>query len=368
MKYQILAITILLLTFGCRNSEVKENNSAGNAGNFIELRSQIDSLINYYHENQGLSLTMLIAKNDSVIYQNATGYVHPETKEPLNINSPFNLASVSKQFITMCAMILNEDNKLDYDQNVKDYVTDFPYHNITVRNLMTHTSGLPEYFKYYDKYFPKDKIFTNQDMLDMFIEHKPDLNFNPGDKYSYSNTGYLILALALEKAAGKPLTDFVTEKIIKPLNLVNTFPYNLTMEAYPANRVYGYHWKNDSLELNDLYNIDGVFGDGNMYSSATDLQNWSQALYNNLLVSEATLQEAFTPFILNNGEKSNYGFGWGIDESKSRVSHSGGWVGFSTYIQRDLKEHLELVILINSSFSKGKEFREKVNTILDLYE
>ena len=113
----------------------------------------------------------------------------------------------------------------------------------------------------------------------MFIEHKPDLNFSPGDKYSYSNTGYLILALALEKAAGKPLTDFVTEKIIKPLNLANTFPYNLTMEAYPANRVYGYHWDDDSLKLNDLYNIDGVFGDGNMYSSATDLQKWSQALY-----------------------------------------------------------------------------------------
>ena len=368
MKYQIFAFTILLLTFGCRNSEVKESNSVGNAGNSTELRSQIDSLINYYHENQGLSLTLLIAKNDSVIYQNATGYVHPETKEPLNINSPFNLASVSKQFITMCAMILNEDNKLDYDQNVKDYVPDFPYHNLTVRNLMTHTSGLPEYFKYYEKYFPKDKVFTNQDMLEMFIEHKPDLNFNPGDKYSYSNTGYLILALALEKAAGKPLTDFVTEKIIKPLNLANTFPYNLTMEAYPANRVYGHRLENDSLKLNDLYNIDGVFGDGNMYSSATDLQKWSQALYNNVLVSDATLQEAFTPFTLNNGEKSNYGFGWRIDESKSRVFHSGGWVGFSTYIQRDLKEHLELVILINSSFSKGKEFRDKVNAILDLYE
>jgi len=201
MKYQIFAITVLLLTFGCRNSEVKESN----AGNSIELHSHIDSLINYYHENQGLSLTILIAKNDAVIYQNATGYVHPETKEPLNINSPFNLASVSKQFITMCAMILKEDNKLDYDQNVKDYVPDFPYHNITVRNLMTHTSGLPEYFKYYEKYFPKNKVFTNQDMLEMFIEHKPDLNFNPGDKYSYSNTGYLILALALEKSSWKTI-------------------------------------------------------------------------------------------------------------------------------------------------------------------
>jgi len=368
LKHLVLTIAILLLIFGCNNTDYKEGNSVDNVNNNAGLRSQIDSLINYYHESQGLSLTMLIAKNDSIIYQNATGFVHPETKEPLSINSPFNLASVSKQFITMCAMILNEDNKLDYDQNVKNYVPDFPYDNITVRHLMTHTSGLPEYFEYYENYFPKNKIFTNQDMLEMFIEHKPNLNFSPGDKYSYSNTGYLILVLALEKAAGKPLTDFITEKIIKPLNLANTFPYNLTMDVYPTNRVYGHRWSNDSLTLNDLFNIDGVFGDGNMYSSATDLQKWSQALYNNILVSDSTLNEAFTPFTLNNGEKSNYGFGWGIDESNSRVSHSGGWVGFSTYIQRDLKEHLELVILTNSSFSKGKEFREKVNSILELYE
>ncbi len=368
MKYQVFALVILLFSFGCRNSELKESNSITIVDNYIELRSQIDSLINYYHENQGLSLTMLIAKNDSIIYQNATGYVHPETKEPLNINSAFNLASVSKQFITMCAMILHENNNLDYDQDVKNYIHDFPYDGISLRHLMTHTSGLPEYFDYYEKYFPKDKIFTNSDMLEMFIEHKPDLNFKPGDKYSYSNTGYLILVLALENAAGKPLTDFITENIINPLKLTNTYPYNLTMEVTPTNRVYGHRWSNDSLTLNDLYNIDGVFGDGNMYSSAIDLQKWSQSLYDNVLVSVSTLKEAFTPFTLNNGEKNNYGFGWGIANNGERVSHSGGWVGFSTYIQRDLNKQKELVILTNSSFSNGKEFREKVNTILELYE
>ena len=362
----ILAFFVALL-FNCQqvtergqDSLVKDQKTS--------LAVSLDSLVESYQQSDGLSTALLIAKNDAIIYQRALGFANPNTGEKLTIDSPFNLASVSKQFITMAAMILKEAGKLGYDDNVKNYLPDFPYEGITIRNLMTHTSGLTEYFDYYDKHFPSDKIFTNQDMLDLFVDLKPKLDFQPGDQYQYSNTGYLTLALCLEKAAEQPIADYVTENIIQPLGLENTFPYNKTMSSHPPSRVFGYQVKEDSMILNDLYNIDGVFGDGNMYSSAVDLQKWSQGIYNNSLVSEATIQEAFTPFTLNSGEKSYYGFGWGLEKDGNKVSHTGGWVGFLTWIRRDLEEPAEIILLTNSSFHKFREFREKLAEIVDTHQ
>ncbi|MBK8045044.1 MAG: beta-lactamase family protein [Haliscomenobacter sp.] len=144
---------------------------------------------------------------------------------------------------------------------------------------MTHTSGLTEYFELWEKHAPQDRIFSNHDLLKMYQNLKPPLDFEPGAEFRYSNTGYLMLALVMEAVAGMPAESFILDRIIKPLGLKATFPYHLGMPSYPhPDRVLGFEWKNGKAELADLYNIDGVFGDGNMYASAPDLQKWSQAL------------------------------------------------------------------------------------------
>lgn len=329
------------------------------------LVDSVDSLFRTMHRDSGLSGAILLARNGTIIYQNALGYAHPQSKAPLYLNNAFNLASVSKQFTAMCAMILKERDKLRYDEDVRTYLSDFPYEGITVRNLLTHTSGLVEYFDLYEKYFPQDRIFTNRDMLDLFIERRPPLAFTPGEQFQYSNTGYLMLALVIEAASRQTLPDFITKNIVEPLQLAHTYPYNLTMPGYPADRVFGFHTMTDSLAMDDLYNIDGVAGDGNMYASAPDLQRWSQALYQNKLVSAETMAEAYQPFTLNDGSKSYYGFGWGLREDGSAVSHTGGWVGFLTYIRRDLTGPYEFILLTNSGFGPIGRMIRRINGLLD---
>ncbi len=327
---------------------------------------ELDTLFKGFHQRTRSSAAMLVASNDGILYQNALGYQNALEKVPLTVHSSFNLASVSKQFVTMCIMILKEQGKLDYDDLMTKYLPDLFYDNITIRHLMTHTAGYGDYFELYEKEFPKDQIFTNKDFLALYTKHRPSLDFKPGNKFQYSNTGYLILASIVEVVSGMRFHDFVTENIIKPLKLKETFAYTIDMSKYPKNRVFGFEYKADTIVKNDLFNIDGVIGDGNIYASVGDLHKWSQALYQNKLVKAETMQEAYQPYILNDGIKSYYGFGWGLLPDASRVQHTGGWVGFANYIQRDLKGPFELIVLTNSS-ARPNTLIQGANKILDRY-
>ncbi|MFN7115688.1 MAG: serine hydrolase [Saprospiraceae bacterium] len=327
---------------------------------------ELDTLFKGFHQRTRTSASILIARNDTILYQNALGYQNALQKVPLTVHSSFNLASVSKQFVTMCVMILKEQGKLQYDDLITTYLPQLPYNKVTIRHLMTHTAGLGDYFALYKKEFPADKVFTNKDFLELYAKHQPPLDFAPGEKYQYSNTGYLMLASIVEVVSGMRFQDFVTKHIIKPLKLKETFPYTVDQTKYPKNRVFGFEYQGDTIAKNDLYNIDGVIGDGNMYASVGDLQKWSQALYKNKLVKAETMREAYQPYVLNNGEKSYYGFGWGLQPDSLRVQHTGSWVGFATYIQRDLQGPFELIILTNSSARPGKLI-QSVNQLLDRY-
>jgi N-acyl-D-amino-acid deacylase len=327
---------------------------------------ELDTLFKGFHQRERISGVMLVARNDTVLYQNALGYANGSSKTPLTVNGSFNLASISKQFTTMCVMLLKERNKLQFDDKVSKYLPQVPYDQITIRQLMTHTAGVPEYFDLYEKEFPKDKIFTNKDLLDLYAKHRPPLDFQPGEKFQYSNTGYLLLASIVEVASGMRFADFVTKNIIRPLKLKETFAYTIDMKKSPKGRVFGFEYKGDTIAKNDLYNVDGVIGDGNMYASVGDLQKWSQALYQNKLVKAETIREAYTPQTLNNGEKSYYGWGWGLQEDGGRVQHTGSWVGFLNYIQRDLQGPYEFIVLTNSSTSP-RRLMQGVNQILDRY-
>ncbi len=347
--------SLLLFTFGA---------SAQPSGLVYEL----DTLFRGWHEREQLSGELLVARNDTILYQQALGFSDPIRQTPLRPGMPFNLASVTKQFVTMGIMILQEERRLDYDDDVRYHLKGFPYAGITIRHLMTHTSGLTEYFELWEKHAPQDRIFSNHDLLKMYQDLKPPLDFEPGAEFRYSNTGYLFLALVLEAVAGMPAESFILDRIIKPLGLKATFPYHLGMPSYPhPDRVLGFEWKNGKAEPADLYNIDGVFGDGNIYASAPDLQKWSQALREHKLVSAATQAEAFKPFTLNNGAKSYYGFGWGLQPDGISVSHTGGWVGFRNFILRDLQGAFDVVFLSNSS-ADGRAVRlRELKAMIDRY-
>ena len=311
--------------------------------------AMIDSALTKLHERGMLNGVVLLAQEGKTVYNKAFGITNLTTHEPLKTTSAFNLASISKQFTSMMIMMLKEKGKLSYDDKVQQHLAEFPYSNITVRHLLNHTSGLPEYFELATQYYTTLDTLTNEKALQLLKNHQPKLAFEPNEKFSYCNTGYVLLAMVIEKASGMLIQDYFNQQIVKPLGLKDTYIYNFTIKKYPVNRVFGIKRENGQMLPNDLVRLDGVSGDGNVYSSAEDLLKWEQALYTEKLVKMTTLQEAFTPVKLNDGSISHYGFGWFLDESGKKMSHTGSWVGFLNKLVRYTKQKWTVIGLTSSS-------------------
>lgn len=309
----------------------------------------LDSALTKLYERGMFNGVVLVGDHGKAVYSKAFGIADISTNKPLTTRSAFNLASVSKQFFCMMAMILQEQGKLKYDEKVQTYLPDFPYDNITVRHLMTHTCGMADYFDLWLSQLNTLDTLTNPELIGLLKIHRPALMFEPGSRWEYSNTGYVVLASVIEQVAGMPVEDYFQQTIAVPLGLKNTYIYKFTMKQSPESRVMGFDRVNGQHIPNDIYRIDGVVGDGNIYSSAEDLLKWEQSLYTTRLVSAKTMQEAFTPVRLNDGTTYNYGFGWGIKTGGKVFSHTGSWVGFLNVISRDTERQSTFIVLSSSS-------------------
>lgn len=326
---------------------------------------KIDSVLTILHQRAMFNGVVLIAQNGKPLYEKALGIANIANNEALTPHSSFNLASISKQFIAMMVMQLKEKGKLQIDDKVQKYLPSFPYESITIRHLLTHTSGLPEYFDLAIRYNNTLDTLSNDKMLQLFANLKPKLNFSVGEKWEYCNTGYVLLASIITKVSAMPIEDFFKQNITQPLLLNDTFIYYLNMKnplPSTVQRVYGFERKNGKNYLNDLIRLDGVVGDGNIYSSAEDLLKWEQSLYTTKLVSKETLKEAFTPVKLNDGTSYNYGFGWRIKDNGKILAHTGSWVGFLNSIERNIEKKTTIITL---SSSTNDLVREVVADILE---
>jgi N-acyl-D-aspartate/D-glutamate deacylase len=307
--------------------------------------NQLDSVLTQLYNTDRFNGTVLYASKGKVLYKKAFGVTDIKTGESLQTSSSFNLASVSKQFIGMCILILSEEGKLTLDDNIKKYLPELPYVDITIRNLLTHTSGIPEYFDLYNNHRETLDTLNNEKLIQSYNTYSPRLEFLPGTSWSYCNTNYVFLATIIERITKQPLNIFFKNNIATPLGLNDTYVYHLLLPVVPTNHVYGFSEVNGVRKLNDLINVDGVTGDGNIYSSVEDLYKWEQSLKTEKLVKKETLQQAFEPVKLKDGSTYNYGFGWGIDKPNEQYSHTGGWAGFINVICRDIKNDRTLIVL-----------------------
>jgi N-acyl-D-amino-acid deacylase len=319
----------------------------------VQRVTQLDSALSYLHDRTLFNGVVLLAENGKVTYQKNYGITDIRNPQPLQVSSSFNLASISKQF--MCAMIclLQENGRLGFDDKVQKHLPEFPYPDISVRQLMNHTSGVPEYFDLCIRYTGALDTIDNQNIMQLLADLKPPLDFAPGEKWQYSNTGYVVIGSLIEKLSGKSIADYFTEKITRPLGLKNTYIFNLKMKSSPANRVYGFHREDGKNKLDDLMRFDGIVGDGNVYSSAEDLLKWTQALHSDKLLKPATYAEMMKPAPLNNGTTHPYGFGIGFSGCNRCAVHTGGWVGFLNLLSTDFEQKKTLVILSSGGSSEG---------------
>jgi N-acyl-D-aspartate/D-glutamate deacylase/CubicO group peptidase (beta-lactamase class C family) len=317
--------------------------------------TRIDSILTYLHERQLFNGTVLIGEKGKVLYKKAFGIANGQTQEKLTTLSSFNLASVSKQFYAMMVMLLKEQGKLHYEDPVQKYLPIFPYPLITIRHLMNQTSGLPEYFDIALNGMNLLDTLTNQSMLELLAYKKIPLSFQPGEKWEYCNTNYTTLASVVEKVSGMSPDVFFQKYIAVPLKMKDSYIYHLKMKSHPKSRVFGFHWESDKNILDDLVRVDGIVGDGNVYSSVEDLYKWDQALYTDRLVKQSTFKEAITPGKLLNGEATQYGFGWGIEQVGKTVLHTGGWAAFRTIIIRYIDKNQSIILLDNSGNSQAHQ-------------
>ncbi|MBX9734356.1 MAG: beta-lactamase family protein, partial [Chitinophagaceae bacterium] len=316
----------------------------------------ISNIVDSFVNKEQFSGVVLVADNGKVVFNSAYGYRNFAEAIPVKRTDIFELASVSKQFTAMAIMILQERGKLDIDDSVSQYL-EIPYADITIRHLLNHTSGLPDYQAIMDSYWDKTKVAGNTDILAYLNRYKPKPLFAPGEKYNYSNTGYVLLASIAEKASGIDFIEFCRKEIFQKLGMKDTDIRSLEEKARIKNFALGHMYvaeRNQFIRADSFPSSNYTIwlgnrkGPGRISSTAADLLKWDRALYTQQLVKQSTLDEAFTPATLNNGAISNYGFGWDIktDSSGNKyVMHNGDNPGYKTQIIRFLHNKKTLIVL-----------------------
>lgn len=319
----------------------------------------IDSIVEAAAAKQ-FSGVVLVAEKGKLRYEKATGFRDFAKRIPLQRDDVFELASVSKQFTAMVIMMLQERGMLRYDDLLEKYI-DIPYKGITIRNLLTHTSGLPDYQDVMDKHWDKSKVAGNPDIIAYLNQYAPPKLFEPGTKYAYSNTGYVMLASVAEKASGRDFIEFCNTEIFRRLKMKHTAIRSLEEKAAVPNFAVGHllvkgpdrFVRADSFPSSD-YTIwlGNRKGPGRISSTAQDLLKWDQALYTNRLVKQSTLADAFQPMQLLDGKLSKYGFGWVLipgSETQRIVWHNGDNPGYKTEIMRFIGKRNTLIMLCNNA-------------------
>jgi CubicO group peptidase (beta-lactamase class C family) len=292
-------------------------------------------------------LSLAVAKDGRVIYQNAYGLADVELNVPVTADTVFQIQSITKTFTAAAIMMLVEEQKVALDDPVSKYLDGTPesWRPITIRHLLNHTSGIKDFINEPTASLRLD--VTEQQVLEAAAPRP--LDFPPGQRYAYSNTGYHLLAMVIRRVTGKSYGGFLAERVFKPLGMTHTRVQDLS-ELVPG-RARGYLWRNGRLANGDFVAQPILsYGGGGILSTANDLAKWDAALRNETLLRKPTLDQMWTPATLNDGKKSKYGLGWGVNSYSVHryVEHSGGHVtGFQSVIRRYLDNGLTVILLIN---------------------
>jgi CubicO group peptidase (beta-lactamase class C family) len=354
MKYLLALILFSFLIVNCNQTETggflfssKKHDPpiAADSVKYKAERYRIDTLFQKLYLSDAFIGNVLVARGNTIIYKKSFGYAIKETKKLHTDSSLFQLASVSKVITGIATLILKEQGKLDLDKPVSEILTGFPYEGVTVRQLLSHRSGLPNYIYFCSDMLPeKPDLITGQDMLDAMILNKPKAWLKPNRQFNYCNTNYALLALIIEKTSGKTYSEFLSEQIFVPLGMKHTFTQQ-NVDFKGTNITHGYTMKYHEV-AKDRY--DGVLGDKGIYTTTYDLFLLSNALYQHKILSKETQELAYTA---NSPEKklSNYGLGWrmNMNAPSKEVFHNGWWHGYRTSFHRRLKDSLTIIVLSN---------------------
>lgn len=338
------------------------------AGEKAYYESAIEPLYENLLLKRGFNGSILLAKNGEVVFEDYHGLANFKTKEPITSNTQFHIASVSKTFTSAAVLKLMEDGKIALDDKVEKFFPEFPYRNITIRNLLSHRSGLPKYDHFLDgtvsevilvknrrgKLVKRTRIFkkplpftgpaTNEDLLQYMIKFRPPIEALPDRRYSYCNTNFALLALIVEKITHMPFPEYMKKNLFEPLGMNHTFIFSI---ADTANYQPSYNYNRAPFKLDIL---DCIYGDKNVYSTVRDLFLWDKALYMDKYVSAKSQELAYKPYSFERRGDKNYGLGWHLlikPPDPTIVYHNGWWHGNNAVFKRLVADTATVIILGN---------------------
>lgn len=330
------------------------------AGQNSATDSFMDGLFKDFNQPNTPGASVMVIHDGKPVFARGYGLAEIEAQTPCRTNTNFRLASVSKQFTAMAVLILVDRKKLSLDENLSDFFPEFPDYGkkITVRQLLTHTSGLIDY----EDIIPKGTEIPvlDRDVLRLLMQENKTY-FPPGSKYRYSNSAFSLLSLIVEARSGNPFAQFLAQNIFGPLKMDHTLAYEQGW-AVITNRAYGYTREGETWKRTDQSLTSSVLGDGGIYSSVADLSKWAAALYRNPLISPQLQEQAFTPAVETDRDKAGYGFGWFIGSYRGtkEIWHSGESRGFTTRITRFPEKKFTVIILTNRNGGQISEFPHKI--------
>jgi CubicO group peptidase (beta-lactamase class C family) len=312
-----------------------------------QRESRVDALLADFAKPDGPGASVIVALGDSIVFARGYGLADVEHRLPVTPSTSFRLASVTKQFTAAAILSLVEAGKLRLDDHLGDVLANVPAYarEVSVRQLLSHTSGIPDYEALLgggDGPQVKDR-----DVLTLLHRAKR-LYFTPGTSWRYSNSGYALLALIVERASGESFAQYLRHRIFDRAGMLAAVAYENGVDTV-AHRAYGYSGHDGAWLRTDQNRTSAVLGDGGIYASAEELAHWSAALAHNAVLSAASFTAATSPATLASGEHTSYGYGWFLDSyhGQRRQRHEGDSIGFRTAIQRYPDVGLTVVVLAN---------------------
>jgi CubicO group peptidase (beta-lactamase class C family) len=329
------------------------------------LAAQADATVKTFKQDAEFSGVVLIARNGKILFEKAYGQANREWNIPNTTRTKFRIASLTKQFTAAAILLLQEKRKLRVSENISQYIDDLPseWRQITIHQLLTHTSGLPEYTSPPEV----EKVFnltgaTPEQLLNL-VRQQP-IKFAPGKKFLYCNTGYLLLGMIIKKVSGSDYPSFLKQNILSPLQLDDT-GYDIRPEILPR-RASGYWMKNGRLENAGYVDASVPFAAGGLYSTVEDLYKWNEALATGRLLSADSQRAMFTPYPEAELAGMHYGYGVVLTEKfgQPRYFHGGGIQGFASSIERYPQSNICIVVLSNEDEVKSWDLATRLAGLL----
>jgi CubicO group peptidase (beta-lactamase class C family) len=331
---------------------------------YENLNLRLDDFFTHLYSRGAFNGSVLVAKGGRIIYRKSLGLLDKRKNIQLTDTSMFQLASVSKVLTATAVLLLHERGLVDINKSFSFYFPDFPYPDVTIKDLLNHRSGLPNYiYCLNDEICRPDYHMSNAEMYTSFVLRNPPPYLSPGRRFNYCNTNYALLPLLIEKISGKAYNVFLKDEIFVPLGMNNTATiYDINLDGNNITKPYDNRWRPVAFDASDY-----VLGDKSIYSTPYDLFIFSEALYQNKLINAETQALAYTAFSKER-RLSNYGYGWRLknfkDSVKKEVYHNGWWHGYRSSFHRRLKDTLTVVILSNKLNSQTYQ-AQKVYQIFD---